>query len=637
MAETISSAAEAMNTALSTVDEGFSATEQAAISAAEATLEQWEPIGSEIASGMEDALPTVQEAFDELAATSQSAAQEVLNSWAAEGAAMEADLAATMAEADEITAETGATMGTNLNAGMAAFGIALKLVGQPLQDFYTNAVTAAIGAQQANASAAAVAQDNITQANQLNDVNSAVAQGQKVLQDQVNAAAAAYEAALVPISGYGKTTAQLNAAIGEQAAKIETTKDALTSAQGELDKYANMTSLAGASVTTITAQIDAAAKANENLGFQYQDSVNAIALAMSGTGDLTHALQENQIAMDLSALKGGTVEQATQAINQAMAGSAFALRSYGINLKDGATGNQVLADTMSQVNGIAATQAQTVGGSLDILDAKWNQLNVDLGNTQGPLASVIKGLTDVVVAIDNWVQKNPQLAEALLVAIGVLGTLFVIVGSIAIVVGLLAFGFGAAAAGITASIIAIVAIVAFMATYIIADWGNIKDALGELWTQMTTDAEAFWNGLVTLVTNVVKSIESIVSGLVSNIQAAFAAIEKPIAAITGAVGGAASAAGNAIGGALGNITKLAAGGLVTSPTLALVGEAGPELVVPLNQIPGGGGLGGGGSEGGGGNIVINIGAVYGTDARAAQQVSDYIAKNLNTTRKLRRI
>jgi len=46
-----------------------------------------------------------------------------------------------------------------------------------------------------------------------------------------------------------------------------------------------------------------------------------------------------------------------------------------------------------------------------------------------------------------------------------------------------------------------------------------------------------------------------------------------------------------------NIPKLAAGGIVTSPTLALIGESGPEAVVPLGN---GGGMGN--------SITINVNA-----------------------------
>jgi phage-related minor tail protein len=46
----------------------------------------------------------------------------------------------------------------------------------------------------------------------------------------------------------------------------------------------------------------------------------------------------------------------------------------------------------------------------------------------------------------------------------------------------------------------------------------------------------------------------------------------------------------------GGIPALADGGIVTGPTLALIGEAGPEAVVPLDRM---GGMGGN-------NVTINV-------------------------------
>ena len=45
------------------------------------------------------------------------------------------------------------------------------------------------------------------------------------------------------------------------------------------------------------------------------------------------------------------------------------------------------------------------------------------------------------------------------------------------------------------------------------------------------------------------------------------------------------------GGTTTTVPAMAAGGMVTRPTLALIGESGPELVTPLDQV---GRLGGGG-------------------------------------------
>ncbi|KKM97646.1 hypothetical protein LCGC14_1166040 [marine sediment metagenome] len=69
-----------------------------------------------------------------------------------------------------------------------------------------------------------------------------------------------------------------------------------------------------------------------------------------------------------------------------------------------------------------------------------------------------------------------------------------------------------------------------------------------------------------------------------------------------------------------NIPKLAGGGIVTRPTLAVVGEKGPEAIIPLNQ-----------ARGFGGNITININNPIVREERdlkkLADQVSRIFAKN----------
>jgi hypothetical protein len=65
----------------------------------------------------------------------------------------------------------------------------------------------------------------------------------------------------------------------------------------------------------------------------------------------------------------------------------------------------------------------------------------------------------------------------------------------------------------------------------------------------------------------------------------------------------------------------ATGGIVTQPTLAIIGEAGPEAVVPLNQMPGAYPL-----RGGGGtvvNITVQAGLVS-TPDQIGQQIIEAI-------------
>ena len=71
---------------------------------------------------------------------------------------------------------------------------------------------------------------------------------------------------------------------------------------------------------------------------------------------------------------------------------------------------------------------------------------------------------------------------------------------------------------------------------------------------------------------------------------------------------------------------LADGGIVNSPTLAMIGEAGPEAVIPLTGKNAGMGLGGGG-------ITVNInvsGVTDRSDKRAlAKEIGDLIRAEMS--------
>ena len=70
-------------------------------------------------------------------------------------------------------------------------------------------------------------------------------------------------------------------------------------------------------------------------------------------------------------------------------------------------------------------------------------------------------------------------------------------------------------------------------------------------------------------------------------------------------------------------TPLAEGGIVTRPTFALIGEAGPEAVIPLNRSSGARG-----SVGGGVTLVIQDNNFYGDDQQFMQKLGDQIMKML---------
>lgn len=64
-----------------------------------------------------------------------------------------------------------------------------------------------------------------------------------------------------------------------------------------------------------------------------------------------------------------------------------------------------------------------------------------------------------------------------------------------------------------------------------------------------------------------------------------------------------------------NVPRLAAGGIVTRPTLAVVGEGGPEAIIPLNQ-----------ARGFGGNVTINFNNPIVREERDLKKIADQISR-----------
>lgn len=146
-----------------------------------------------------------------------------------------------------------------------------------------------------------------------------------------------------------------------------------------------------------------------------------------------------------------------------------------------------------------------------------------------------------------------------------------------------------------------------------AIWTTVEDVVG--WIK---DA---WDGLVEFVTGLPGRMLTATAGLFDGIKEAFrTAINWIIGkwnALEFTVPGF-SAFGKSFGGftiGVPDITPLADGGLVTGPTLALVGEAGPELVVPLDRA---------GAMGNTYNVTVNMPA--GADGQSVLDALRQVAR-----------
>jgi len=80
--------------------------------------------------------------------------------------------------------------------------------------------------------------------------------------------------------------------------------------------------------------------------------------------------------------------------------------------------------------------------------------------------------------------------------------------------------------------------------------------------------------------------DTLIKPVVDALSWAYNNILKPIGDFFGGVGKALGGVGNAISGFFSGswLPKFAEGGVVTKPTVALIGEAGAEAVIPLNKM-----------------------------------------------------
>lgn len=133
-----------------------------------------------------------------------------------------------------------------------------------------------------------------------------------------------------------------------------------------------------------------------------------------------------------------------------------------------------------------------------------------------------------------------------------------------------------------------------------------------------------FNGLVEWVRGIPERVGGVLSGVASAItapfKAAFDGIEYLWNSTVGGFGFSIPSWVPGVGGKSFSIPEMASGGIVNRPTIALLGEAGPEAVVPLGRA-------------GFGNVVINVYALT-ASAEVGRQVYNSLREYERTTGKV---
>jgi hypothetical protein len=354
-----------------------------------------------------------------------------------------------------------------------------------------------------------------------------------------------------------------------------------------------------------TAATDAQIKANEDWIFQQgkllgvvdSDLRPAIAKLATQTGSLEKAQQGAALAMDIAAATGKPLSAVTDAMAKAYGGNTKALAKLDPKLKDLIKGGldaegamSVLADTFG---GAASTKANTAEGQFQRLKVSLDETKETIG---AALLPIIEKVLPFLTQMGNWASEN---TAVFLTVAGVIGG---IAAAIVLVNGAMT-AWSAATTAFTAVQAAFNAVMAMNPIVLIVV------GIGLLVAALVIAYKKF-DGFRAVVDSVFKFITSAVSGSIDLIKGYFSTVLGFYKTI---FNGIASLWNNTVGklsfkvpgwvpgfGGKGfevpNIPMLAEGGIVNSPTLAMIGEAGPEAVIPLSKM----------DSMGGNNVTIHV-------------------------------
>jgi uncharacterized membrane protein len=309
-------------------------------------------------------------------------------------------------------------------------------------------------------------------------------------------------------------------------------------------------------------------------------------------------------------------------------------------IEEGASTGEVFQALSETFGGQAAAAADTTAGRMEGLKIRMEEVKESIGEAVLP---IVEELMPAFLSISDWASKNTGKIVAIGTAIAGIGAVILITnGAMAAHAAVLAI-VAAAQAIMTISTYALYAalgvgvILAIIAAIVVLEakfgflgdavegvkisaeflWNKIKEGFGWVvsnWPLLLAILSGPFGIAIAVVVKFKDQIIGVVKSIVGFMIDAFSTVAETILAPFKAVFNGIAGLWNNTVGALGftvpswvplglggktfevpDIPVLGDGGIVTGPTLAMIGEKGPEAVIPLN-----------GSNGGMGGNTINV-------------------------------
>jgi len=365
--------------------------------------------------------------------------------------------------------------------------------------------------------------------------------------------------------------------------------------QAAQDKLAtSLERTTGANDAQIASVEDWITKQGKLLGFSDDKLRPAFDRLARATGDVTEAQNLAERAMDIATATGKPLETVVGALEKAYGGNLTALQKlapeYRQMIEDGASFEEVMDALAITTGGAAADAAETTAGKFARLKIGFDETKESIG---AALLPAVEKLLPYLQSFATWAQDNPQTFMIIAGALAAIAASIVAI-NIAMAlnpIGLIIIGVGLLIAGLA------IAYTKFEGFRKIVDgvfgaikWWIVNVTIPQI-KMMLEIFKTVFNGIATIWNNTIGKFSFTVPSWVPGI------------------GGK--------GFSMPDIPMLAAGGIVTGPTLAMIGEAGPEAVIPLDRM----------SQMGGGGTTVNINVNGGDPQSVVNALRTYMRQN----------
>jgi hypothetical protein len=370
----------------------------------------------------------------------------------------------------------------------------------------------------------------------------------------------------------------------------------------------------------------------------------ALGNLVRATGDVTQAQTLLNLALDISAGTGKDLGSVSEALGKAFNGIMGPLKkldpALATLIEEGASTGEVFKALSETFGGQAAAAADTTAGRMEGLKIRMDEVKESIGEAVLP---IIEDLMPAFEDISDWASKNTGLIVAIGTAIAGIGAAILItnvaMSAYAAVLAIVSAAqaimtistyalYTALGVGVILAIIAAIIILEQKFGFLSDAVDGVKIAAEFLWNKIKDGfnwvvnnwplllgilAAPFTLGIAAVIKfkdNIISIFKTIIDFTVNTFGAIADSIYQPFKTVFNGI----AELWNSTVGALGftvpswvplgiggktfevpDIPVLGDGGIVTGPTLAMIGEKGPEAVIPLN-----------GSNGGMGGNTINI-------------------------------